>query len=127
MEITKKLNSIYNPMLFATFFIGTAIFVVLGLSVITADNFFVNTTAITHVFATLIYVAVFSYGSQKIMDSSAKVCDEAYNIDKDYIMVIMMAQKKLRFTTYFFEISFETFNIMLSRSWSFISVLNSFV
>ncbi|KAL7027207.1 hypothetical protein ACKWTF_005359 [Chironomus riparius] len=127
MDITNRLNLIYKPMIFTTYTIGTVVYVVLGLVIITADSFLKNLTPIMHAFAALIYVVVFSYGSQKIMDSSESFCDEAYNIDKDYIIVLMMAQKKLRFTTPFFEASLETFSFMLSRSWSFIAVLNSFV
>lgn len=125
--ITNRLNSFYKPMIFAQYFIGTALFVVLGLSVIAADNLLANLSPILHTPGALIYVAVFSYGSQKIMDLSEAICDEAYIIDKDYLLVIMIAQKKLRFTTGFFEVSFDTYSIMLSRSWSFITLLNSFV
>ncbi|KAL7027211.1 hypothetical protein ACKWTF_005363 [Chironomus riparius] len=114
-------------MIFATFFFGTVLFVVLGLSVITAENLLKNVTPIMHAPAALIYVAVFSYGSQKVMDSSDAICDGIYNIDKDYLMVLMIAQKRLGFTTEFFEVSFETYSFMLSRSWSFIAVLTSFV
>ena len=105
----------------------STLFVVLGLSVITADNLLENLSPVLHTPGALIYVAVFAFGSQKIMDSSEAICDEAYNIDKDYLMVIMIAQKKLRFTTGFFDVSFDTYSIMLSRSWSFITLLNSFI
>ena len=114
-------------MIFITYFIGSVLFVVLGLSVITAHDLLENSTPIIHGPAALIYVAVFAYGSQKIMDSSEAICEEAYYIDKDYLMVIMLAQKKLRFTTGFFDVSFDTYSIMISRSWSFITLLHSFV
>ncbi|XP_070502418.1 odorant receptor 82a-like [Chironomus tepperi] len=126
LEITYKLNSFYRPLILAQYSIGIVLFAVLGLSVVAADNWLQNLIPIFHTYGALIYVAVFSYVSQKIMDSSEALCDEAYNIDKDYLMVIMIAQKKLRFTTGFFEVSFDTYSIMLSRSWSFIALLNSF-
>ena len=114
-------------MIFTQYFVGTLLFIVLGLCVITADDLFENLIPIMHTPGALYYVAVFSYGSQRIMDTSQSICDEVYNIDKDYLMVIMTAQQKLRFTTGFFDISFDTYSIMLSRSWSFITLLNSFV
>ena len=127
IDITKKLNSIYKSFIFVTYIIGVLIYVPLGLCIITTDNFLNNFSIIMHGVSALFYVAIFSYGSQKIMDSSEALCDEVYNIDKDYLMVIMIAQKKLSFRTPFFEASFDTFSFMLSRSWSFITVLSSFV
>ena len=127
MNMTNTLNSIYKPMIFALYFFGTAIFVVLGLSVIFADNLVKNVIPLMHGVAALIYFAIISYGSQKIMDSAESIGNEAYIFDKHYLMVIMIAQKKLRLTTPFFEASFVTFSYMLSRSWSFIAAAKSFV
>ncbi|KAL7029808.1 hypothetical protein ACKWTF_006373 [Chironomus riparius] len=127
MDMTNSLNSIYKPMIFTLYFCGTALFVVLGLSVITADSLLKNLIPLMHGVAALIYFAIISYGSQKIMDSSTSIVTEAYNIDKHQLMIIMIAQKKLRLTTPFFEASFVTFSFMLSRSWSFIAAAKSFV
>ena len=127
MDITQRLNSIYEPMIFTQYLIATVLFVVLGLNVLIADNLIEILQPISHIPGALIYFAVYSFGSQRIMDSSLALCDEAYMIDKDYLMVIMMAHKKLRFTTGFFEASFDTYGIMLSRSWSFFSIFNSFL
>ena len=123
ITMTNRLNSIYKPMIFSLYFCGTIILVVLGLSVITADNLVKNLVPLTHGVAALIYSGIISYGSQKIMDSSESIGVEAYILDKHYIMVIMIAQKKLRLTTPFFDASFDTYSIMLSRSWSFISAV----
>ena len=127
IDITNRLNSIFMPIIFILYSVGTALIVVLGLIVITADNLLNNIAAVVYAPAALVYFAIYSYGSQKIMDSSEAICDEAYGIDKDYLATIMIAQKKLRLTTPFFEISFETFGFMLSRSWSFIATAKSFV
>jgi hypothetical protein len=115
-------------MIFTEFFIiSTTLIVVLGLSVIAADNFMELVPPLLHVSGALTDVACHSFGSQKIMDASEEICDDAYIMNKDYIMVITTAQKKLRITTPFFDASFETFSFMLSRSWSFITLLNSFI
>ena len=128
ISITKRFNSIYSPKVFAEFFVvSTTLIVVLGLSVIAAERFVELVAPFIHISGALIDVGCYAFGSQKIMDSSEAICEEAYNIDKNYLMVIMTAQRKLRITTPFFDASFETFNFMLSRSWSFITILNLFV
>ena len=127
ISITKRVNSVYSPMIFTQFFIETTLFVELGLSIMAADNLLESLKLVMHISGALADVACYSFGSQKIMDSSEEICDEAYKIDKDYLMVIMTAQKKLRITTFFFDASFVTFSFMLSRTWSFISLFNSFV
>lgn len=128
ISLTNRLNSIYSPMIFTEFFIiSSTLFVVLGLNVIAAESLFELLAPFLHISGALTDVGCHSFSSQKIMDSSEEICEDAYNIDKDYIMVIMMAQKKLRITTAFFDASFETFSFMLSRSWSFITLLYSFI
>ncbi|KAL7027209.1 hypothetical protein ACKWTF_005361 [Chironomus riparius] len=128
IRITNRLNSIYNFMIFTEFFIiSTTLIVVLGLSVIAAEGFLELVVPFLHISGALTDVACHSFGSQKMLDSSEAIYEEAYSIDKDYIMVIMTAQRQLRITTPFFEASFETFSFMLSRSWSFITLLNSFI
>ena len=114
-------------MIFTQFFIETTLFVVLGLNVMVAENLIERLQPFLHISGALADVACHSFGSQRIMDCSEAICDEAYLIDKDYLMVIMASQQKLRITTAFFEASFETYSFMLSRTWSFISLLNSFV
>ncbi|XP_070502416.1 odorant receptor 82a-like [Chironomus tepperi] len=126
ISITKRLNSIYSPMIFTQFFIETTLFVGLGLCIVSADNWIEKVKPILHVFGAVVDVACHSFGSQQIMDSSEAICDEAHKIDKDYIMVIMTAQKKFRITTAFFDASFETYSFMLSRTWSLISLFNEF-
>lgn len=126
INITNKLNSVYSPMIFTQFFIETTLFVELGLNVLAADTFLERLQPFMHVSGALADVACYSFGSQKVMDSSEEICEDAYNIDKDYLLVIMTAQRKLRITTVFFAASFETFSFMLSRTWSLISLFNSF-
>ena len=121
IDVTQRLSSIYEPMIFTQFFLETTLFVAVGLSIIVADNLVEILSAITFVLPALLDVAILSFGSQKIMDNSMSICDEAYMMDKDYLLVIMMAQKKLRFTTGFFDASFDTYSTMLSRSWSFLT------
>lgn len=128
IKIANRLNSIYSLLIFVEFFIiSTTLIVVLGLSVIAAEGFLELIVPFLHISGALTDVACHSFGSQKMLDSSEAIYDEAFNIDKDYLMVIMTAQRKLRITTPFFEASFETFSFMLSRSWSFITLLNSFI
>lgn len=127
ISITKRVNSFYSPMIFTQFFIETTLFVVLGVNVIAADTFIERLKPFLHMLGSLVDVACHSFGSQKIMDTSEEICNEAYFNDKDYLMIIMAAQKKLRITTPFFEASFETYTFMLSRTWSFITLLNSFI
>jgi len=98
-----------------------------GLQIIVGNEFYTLARAIIHSMVALLDVALYSYGSQRILDSSLSICDEAYLIDKNYILIIMIAQKKLRFNTGFFEASFDTFCFMLSRIMSFITLLKSFI
>jgi hypothetical protein len=127
ISITKRLNSIYVPIIFTEYFVIGTLTIVTGLQVIVVDDFGLILRSIFHACTGLVDVAIYSYGSQKILDSSLSVCDEAYVIDKNYVFILMIAQKKLRFTTGFFEASLDTYSIMLSRTMSFITLLKSFI
>ena len=65
-------------MIFAQLFIETMLFVAAGLFIIAADNLVEILAPILHVSGAVIDVAIHSFGSQKIMDNSMSICDEAY-------------------------------------------------
>lgn len=127
ITITRKLDSLYMPIIFTEYFVIGTLSIVTGLQIIVVDDFALILRSIFHACTGLVDVAIYSYGSQKILDSSLSVCDEAYLIDKHYVFILLIAQKRLRFTTGFFEASLDTYSIMLSRTMSFITLLKSFI
>ena len=127
INLFHRLNSLYRPIIFIEYFVVASIVVFTGLQILVVDEFYTLVRAIFHSMFALVDAAIYSYGSQRILDSSLSICDEAYLIDKNYILILMIAQKNLRFTTGLFEASLDTFCIMLSRILSFITLLKSFI
>ena len=127
INLTKKLSKLYKPIIFTEFIFTGFILCVTGLQIIKADNFEKILAALLHAVAGLIDVTIYSYGGQKVLDSALSVSTEAYKMDKRYLLIIMMSQKKLKFDTGLFDASLNTLSIMLSRTMSFITLLKSFV
>ena len=120
------LNSLFKPTIFVEFFLVAITLCGTSLQIILYDDFGKIMTAFLHVVAALTDVAIYSYCGQKVLDSGLAVSDGLYELDKKYLLVIMMSQKQLKFDTGLFDASLDTLSILLSRTLSFITLLKSF-
>ena len=127
LKIAKKLIKLYKPIIFTEFTIMTLVLCFTGLQIIMLNDFGKIIAAILHAVAAFADVAIYSYGAQKIMDSALVVCDEVYKTDKNYILIMMITQKELKFDAGLFHASLHTLTKIMSRTMSFITLLQSFI
>lgn len=127
IALTKKLRNIFRPIIFTQFVIAALILCLTGVQVIVNDDFAKILTALFHAVAVLIDVGIFSYGGQRVMDSAYSVYEDIYRLDRNYIPIMLMSQKKLKFDSGLFEASLDTYSILLSRTMSFTTLLKSMV
>lgn len=127
ISLTQKLNKLFRPIIFVEYVVVVTILCVTGVQVLLYDDYGKILGALFHASAALLDITVYSYGGQRIIDASLTVCDQVYKIDKDYVIIISMSQKALKFDTGFFETSLDTLSIILSRTMSFITLVKSFI
>ena len=70
---------------------------------------------------------IHSYGSQKIMDSTLSVGDDIYQIDKNYLFILMRTQRLLKIKAGFIHAYLPTFQMILSWTVSLVTLIESFV
>lgn len=91
------------------------------------DDFLQILVSLMHASGTIADVFIYAYGSQKILDSALEVFDYLEEIDKRYLVPIIISQKELVFDARIFSSSLGTLSVMLSRASSLITLLKSFV
>lgn len=127
LDISKKLIKLYKPIIFTEFVIMAIVLCFTGLQILMMNDFGKIVGALLHAGAAFADVAIYSYGAQKVLDSSLAVCDEVYKADKNYILIILITQKELKFDAGLFHASLHTLTVILSRTMSFITLLKSFI
>ncbi|XP_070500082.1 odorant receptor 82a-like [Chironomus tepperi] len=125
--VTKKVSNLYKPIIFTEFVLVTTILCVSGLQIIKSNDFSKIFVAMFLNLASLVDAAIFAFGAQKVMDSAMAVCTEVYKADKNYLLIIMITQKELKFDVGLFHASLHLLSTILSRTMSFITLLKSFV
>ena len=125
--VTKKVSKLYKPIIFTEFVLVTTILCVSGLQIIMSNDFSKFFVALFLNLAAVVDVVIFAFGAQKVLDSALAVCNEVYKADKNYLLIMMITQKELKFDVGLFHASLNTLSIILSRTMSFITLLKSFV
>lgn len=127
LDISKKLICLYKPIIFTEFVIMTIVLCFTGFQILMLDDFAKILGAMLHAGAAFVDVSIYSYGAQKVLDSALAVGDEFYKSDKNYILVLLITQKELKFDAGLFHASLHTLTVILSRTMSFITLLKSFI
>jgi hypothetical protein len=127
LNLGSKLQHLFKEVVFVQFISMTLLLCVDGFQLIEFEGMSKKFNAFFHTATALIDLFIYSYGGQKIMDSSKSVCDENENIDKSYVVINMRAQSELKIDTGFFNASLPTFSTILNRVMSLITLLQSFL
>lgn len=125
--LAEKLCNIFRLIILMEYVFTSLFLCLLGLQVLKNDNYAKILGAFIHCFAGLLDTFVYSYGGQKLLDKSTIVCNQLYKTDKMYLPIIMMSQKEIKFDGGLFIVSMETYQCLLSRTYSFITFLKAFI
>lgn len=127
IAIVQKLNKLFRPIVFTQFILTATNLCFTSVMVVKENDLEKIITAFFHAIAVVLETGIFAYGGQKLLDSSTVVCNQLYAVDKNYIPIIRIGQKGVKFDAGFFDASMETLSVTFSRLMSFITLLKSFV
>lgn len=91
------------------------------------ENIFKKIVALVFGLAIIIQLFVYSFGGQQIMDKSLSVTSEIYELDKDYLLVILRSKRLLKIEAGFYHACLPTFRAILSSAASLMTLLKSLV
>lgn len=126
LNLVKKFNKIFNLVILGEYTVKSVPLCVVGYLIVMSDDIFIITVCISHGMAGIIELMIFSYGGQKIMDYGEEICDECYEIDKDYLTIMIMTKYKLRVYSLMHDACLPTVTLILNRAMALITMLKSF-
>lgn len=127
IKVTKKLTKILQPVILLEFFFVALMLCMSGAIVILSNDYEKVITSFLLTVAVLNDVSIYAYGGQKVLDSASLVTEQLYKMDKNYIIVMMITQKELKFDAGLFHASMKTLSNTLSRTFSLITLIKSIV
>lgn len=126
IRLTNHLNRIFWPIILAEFVVIAFILCVVGVQVMLSNNYLKILGAAIHMLTCLVDVSTYAYAGQKVLDSGLAVANQLYKTDRGYIPIIIMSQKELKFDTGLFSASLDTLSVVLSRTMSLITLVESY-
>jgi hypothetical protein len=125
VDLSRDLVSFYKPIIFNQFLVSSMQLCLIGFQIVMIENFFLRIPVVFFAVGFLIQIFVYALGGQLLMDKSASVAENFYDLDKDVIMIIARAQKAEVVKVGFFRADLPTFVSMMNSVWSLIAVLQS--
>lgn len=125
MNLTLEVRSFYKKLIFMKFILTAVILCVACFQVTSINDFVMKARAFFHVIVASLELLIYSYGGQKVMDSSMSVCDDVYEIDKNYLFIMMRSQMAIKMKSGFFHACLPIYMILIRRTISFITLLKS--
>ncbi|CAG9801717.1 unnamed protein product [Chironomus riparius] len=127
LELATKLNKIFGIVIFGEYLILSVIFCVIGFQVVISEDLIHSVPMMFHGTAALINLLIYSYGGEIIMDHANKVCEDCYKINKDYLIVMMRTKHEYKVESMMYHASLPTFSLIMGRTMSMITLLESFI
>jgi hypothetical protein len=125
LALSQDLNDIYRRIILVKFTTISIVFCGVGVSMAMASNFIDQLLLLCYGSGMLAQLFFYCYSGQCLKDRAASVCDEVYQVDRDYMLIIMRAQKGVRIEAPFFRATLEQFASILNTTWALISVIRS--
>lgn len=123
--LVHKFNKVFSSLIFCDYVLDSILICVTVFQVVTNTDAFRIVTAFSHGMAVVIDILLCCYGGQQIIDNSESVCDDFYQFNKDYILVLLRVQKGSRIKSYVYQTSLPLFSLLMSRTVSLITLLQS--
>lgn len=127
LDLAAKVNKIYSPIIFEEYLILSVIFCVIGFQVVISEDLIHSVPMMFHGTAALINLLIYSYGGEVIMDHAKRVCEDCYKIDKDYLIIMMRTKHEYKVESMMYHASLPTFSLIMGRTMSMITLLESFI
>lgn len=127
LELSEKINKIFSIVIFEEYLILSVIFCVIGFQVVISEDLIHSIPMMFHGTAALINLLIYSYGGEIIMDHANNVCKDCYRINKDYLIIMMRTKHEYKVQSMMYHASLPTFSLIMGRTMSMITLLESFI
>jgi hypothetical protein len=125
LGLSHELNDIFRPVIFVEFLTISIVFCGVGVSFAMSRDFIDQLMLMCYANAMLVQLFFYCYGGQYLIDRAASVCDDVYEADRDFKLIIMRAKKGVKMEAPFFRATLEQLASVLNTTWALISVIRS--
>lgn len=126
LELARELNVIYRVIIMSNHLLLGVLICTLGFTLSMVQDPEILLT-VGFAISAIMELFIYSFGGQMIMDKSMEVCNQFYELDKDYLFIIMRTQIEVKIKAGFFHASLPTLTSILNSAGSMMALLKSLV
>lgn len=127
LKIASDLNSLYKPIIFAQLLITNFLLCMIGFQVVVLKNYYEFFLAASFGIAVVNQLFLYCFGGQLVLDKTASVTKNFFDLDKDLIIIIAKSTKGFRIKSVIYNADLPTFAAILGSAQGLITALKSFV
>ncbi|CAG9801718.1 unnamed protein product [Chironomus riparius] len=127
LNLAKHINRLFNPIIFGEYLVLSVLFCVLALEAGLSENFFDFIPILFHGIASLLDLMIYSYGGQKIMDCASEICKDCYNVDSNYLIIMLRTKRELKIESMMYHAALPMCSLIMGRTMSLITLMKSFL
>lgn len=127
INIADRVNKLYKIIIFYEYLVLSLLLCVCELKFIIGHIFEQKIEAILHIFAALIDLTIYSYGGQKVLDTSSDVCKDCYNMNKDYQIIMSRVKHELKIKAPMYVACLPALSLVIGQTCSLVTLFQKFV
>lgn len=126
LNLAKELNEIFKFIMIVEHLLLGVLICTIGFQLAMVQNSSMLMT-IGFGITAIMELFIYSYGGQMIMDKSSEICKELYEVDKNYLFILMRTNREVKIKAGFFHICLPTLTSILNSAGSMMALLKSMV
>ncbi|CAG9801188.1 unnamed protein product [Chironomus riparius] len=124
-DLIAKMNKVFSAILFGEYAFLSLLLGVNGFLIVMTNDISIRTACCIHGTTGVIELLIYSYSGQKIIDYGQEICDDCYEIDKNYLIVMLRTKHKLRLYSLMYDACLPTVTLIMNRVMAMITLLRS--
>ncbi|XP_070508199.1 odorant receptor 45a-like [Chironomus tepperi] len=127
LDLAKYVNKLFSPIIFGEYLVLSVLFSVLALETGISKSFMDLIPILFHGMASLMDLMIYSYGGQNIMDCASEICKECYNVDNNYLIIMLRTKRELKMESLMYHASLPMCSLIMGRNMSLITLMKAFL
>lgn len=127
IDLANELNKLFSFIILEECLVLSLLISVMIVRILYSDDILKSVPIFFQVALCLINILIYCYGGQKITDSAGEICENCYEMDGNYMIILLRTKYELKIGSFIFNASLPTFTMIMNWTNALITFVESFL